>query len=99
MKTIFIFIFFVCLLIQGCATPKKEKIGPLTGKTYDCKKPSEAEEYKKECATDKRNKCMAKLPQLSESDKMLIEKGRVAIGMKNDAVRCSYGEPAQVNRN
>lgn len=98
MKPFVVLIFFLCVLFSGCASAPKEKIGPISGKAYDCKKPSDAAEYEKECKTDERNKCLAKLPGLTEPDRRLIEEGRISIGMTKEEVRCSYGEPVQANR-
>lgn len=98
MRSFVIAAFFLSVLSLGCASAPKEKIGPISGKSYDCKKPADAAEYEKECKTDERNKCMARIPGLPDSDRRLIDQGRIAIGMTRDEVRCSYGEPAQVNR-
>lgn len=51
-----------------------------------------------ECKKDTRNKCMAKLSGISESDKKLMDEGRIAIGMKKELVYCSYGKPDEVNK-
>lgn len=91
-------IFLVLILSAGCMTTDKEKTGPVTGKAYDCRKSVDAAEYKKECVQDYRNKCVAKLSDLSESNRRLLAEGRIAIGMSKSEVFCAYGEPAQVIR-
>ncbi|HAJ57258.1 MAG TPA: hypothetical protein DCL35_05755 [Candidatus Omnitrophica bacterium] len=92
------FAVFAFVVLFGCATQKMEKTGPISGKAYDCRKPSEAAEYDKECAIDRRDKCMQELPALSESDRRLIKEGRIYIGMTDGAVRCAYGKPEDIIR-
>ncbi len=98
MRRISFILFFASIIISGCASQKMQKVGPISGKVYDCRKPSEAKEYDRECSVDNRDKCLAGLTNLSELQRNLIKDGMISIGMREDAVRCAYGEPDEIRR-